>query len=319
MNKISDIEINVTIIIVCYNSLYLLKQCLEGLTQYTSGIDYEIIVVDNNSTEGRIEDVISGYNDIILIKNNINKGFAAANNQGLAIARGKYVLFLNNDVIFFENSIKEVFEFAETKPGKIIVGCKLLNSDKTLQHSVYDYPTLLNVFTSNFFLYLLFPKSKFFNKYHQMNKGLNKPKEVQVVTGAFLLAQTTKMKELRGFDERFLFYNEETDLCYRFHKSGGLIYYFPDTSIIHLKGGTANKDLRNRYRNESLATIRFFQKHFNGANFFFACIFHYVGMLIRIPIFFIVGILKKDKSLIIRSKANFYNLSAYPKNNFKKS
>ena len=310
-------EKDVSIIIVCYNSLHLLRQCLDGLVKFTSDINYEIIVVDNNTTEGSTEETVSNLNSVVLIKNKDNKGFAAANNQGLAIARGKYVLFLNNDVIFLDNSIKKVYEFAETLKEQIIVGCKLLNSDKTIQYSVYDYPTLLNVFTSNFFLYLLFPKSKFFNKYHQMNKGIIEPTEVQVVTGAFLFSHTYYIKQLGGFDERFTFYNEETDLCYRFFNAGGKIYYYPNTSLIHLKGATANKNLTRRYKNESFATIRYFQKHFNGFSYFLACFAHYTGMLIRIPIFSIAGIIRKDKVLIIRAFSNLRNLFSFPTNAFK--
>jgi GT2 family glycosyltransferase len=150
-----------------------------------------------------------------------------------------------------------------------------------------------------------------------MNKGINKPTKVQVVTGAFLFSHTYKIKQLGGFDERFTFYNEETDLCYRFFNAGGKIYYYPYTSLIHLKGATANRNLTRRYKNESFATIRYFQKHFNGFSYFLACFAHYTGMLIRIPIFSIAGIIKKDKVLIIRAFSNLRNLFTFPTNVFK--
>ena len=237
--------------------------------------------------------------------------------RGLEVAKGKYILFLNNDTIILENSIKMVYEFAGSIKKPIIVGCKLLNEDRTLQQSVYDFPKLLNVFTSNFFLYLLFPRSRYFNKYHYMNRKINKITEVDVVTGAFLFGNKDKIKELGGFDERFFFYNEETDLCYRFKKSGGKIFYFADSSVIHLKGGTANKNLSVRFTNEFIATIKFYQKHFRGLKFIMVIIFHYFGMLIRIPIFFFTGILTLNKLLILRSYYNIKNLFSYPQNLFK--
>jgi len=307
---------DLSIIIVNYNSFNHLKNCLASLVKFANDIKYEIIVVDNKSTEGLINDVLSKYDEIKLIKNNKNKGFGAANNQGLASAKGKYVLFLNNDTVFFENTIKKVFNFAESVKKPLIVGCKLLNSDKALQHSVFDFPSLWNVFTSNFFLYALFPKSKYFNKYHLMNSRINKTIEVDVVTGAFLFGCTKEIKEIGGFDERFFFYNEETDLCYRFKLNGGKIYYYPGTAIIHLKGGTANKISWFAYKNQSLSTIKFFQKHFSGINCISALAMHYIGIIIRIPIFLIIGLVTFNQNLRIRSFYYLKLLFIYPRNLF---
>ncbi|MCW9098175.1 MAG: glycosyltransferase, partial [Ignavibacteriaceae bacterium] len=150
--QVQELEIDVSVIIVNYNSTVLLKNCLNSVNEFTKELNYEIIVVDNNSVEGDIEKQLKNCDRIKLIKNDINKGFGAANNQGVKISKGKYVLFLNNDTVLFENSIKKVFEYAESVNEKCIIGCKLLNEDRSLQKSVYDFPTLLNVFTSNFFL-----------------------------------------------------------------------------------------------------------------------------------------------------------------------
>jgi hypothetical protein len=307
---------DVSIIIVNYNSFKLLQDCLESIFKHSTGCGFEIIVIDNNSSEGHVDDVVRDFDEITLIKNKINKGFGAANNQGLAIAKGKYVLFLNNDTILFENTIKKVFDFAETLNENSIIGCKLLNKDKSLQHSVYDFPSLLNVFTSNFFLYSLFPKSKLFNKYHLMNRKINETTKVDVVTGAFLFGTKEKLKEIGGFDERFFFYNEETDLCYRFKQNGGKIFYYPQTAIIHLKGGTAKKSGWFAYKNQSLSTIKFFQKHFSRFNFIVALVLHYIGIFIRIPTFLLIGILTLNRDLIIRSYYYLKLLFLYPKNLF---
>nr|MCU0344129.1 glycosyltransferase [Ignavibacterium sp.] len=170
--QIQKLEIDVSIIIVNYNSTEFLKDCLDSIEKFTTGINFEIIVIDNNSMTGDFDELLKYHDKITLIKNNVNRGFGAANNQGVKAAKGKYVLMLNNDTILFENSVKKVFDFDESLEGENIIGCKLLNEDKSVQKSVYDFPIFLNVFTSNFFLYLLFPKSKYFNKYHLMNKGI---------------------------------------------------------------------------------------------------------------------------------------------------
>lgn len=309
-------NLDLSILIINYDSFKLLENCLSSLYRQTNDINIEVIVIDNNSSEGNIDDVVSDFDEIILIKNKVNKGFGAANNQGLKIARGKYVLFLNNDTLLLENSLKKVFDFAESLNENSIIGCKLLNEDKSLQHSAFDFPSLCNVFTSNFFLYALFPKNKFFNKYHQMNNRINKTTEVDVVTGAFLFGCTKEIREISGFDERFFFYNEETDLCYRFKLNGGKVYYYPGTAIIHLKGGTANKISWFAYKNQSLSTIKFFQKHFSGINYMSMLVTHYIGIFIRIPIFLIIGLVTFNQNLLIRTFYYLKLLFIYPENLF---
>lgn len=315
--QVQKLEIDISIIIINYNSTELLINCLDSIEKFTIGINYEVIVVDNNSVIGNIETLLKNRDRITLIKNDVNRGFGAANNQGVKIAKGKYILLLNNDTILFEHSIKKVFDFAETLEGNEIVGCKLLNEDKTIQKSVYDFPTLLNLFTANLFLYLLFPRSKYFNKYQLMNRGLNKTTEVDVVTGAFIFISRKKFEELDGFDERFFFYMEDTDLCYRHKKDGGKVIYFPDTSIIHLKGKSAKGESWFKNKHQSISTIKFFQKHFSGMKFLLAILFHYTGLIIRIPLFILGGISTFNTKLIMRGLFYIRLLFIYPASQFK--
>jgi GT2 family glycosyltransferase len=308
---------DISIVIVNYYSTELLKGCLDSIYNYTQGIDFEIIVVDNGSLAGEVENLIKEYSGIKLIKNESNKGFGAANNQGAELANGKYLLFLNNDTILQENSIKKVSDFADSIHEENIIGCRLLNEDNSIQKSVFDFPTLANVFTSNFFLYLLFPKSKHFNKYHLMNSGLSTITEVEVVTGAFLFIAINIFKKLGGFDERFFFYMDETDLCYRQKQKKGKVIYYPETSVIHLKGKSAKGEswFKNKY--QSISTIKFFQKHFTGMSFFLAIVFHYSGLLLRIPIFLIGGILLMKRDLVKRSLYYLRLIFIYPANESK--
>lgn len=315
--QVQKLTIDVSVITVNYNSIELLKNCLDSLQKFTKDINYEIIVVDNNSMTGDIDKLLKDYDRITLVKNDVNKGFGSANNQGVKIAKGKYVLLLNNDTILFENSIKKVFDFTESLKGNIIIGCKLLNEDRSIQKSVYDFPTLLNVFTSNFFLYLFFPRSKYFNKYHLMNKGLNDMTEVDVVTGAFLFMDRKIFDSLGGFDERFFFYMDDTDLCYRHKKNNGKVIYYPETSIIHLKGKSAKGESWFKNKHQSISTIKFSQKHFVGLKFFLAIIFHNTGLLVRIPLFILGGILMLKTDLIRRGFFYFRLIFLYPANQFK--
>jgi len=315
--QIHKLEIDVSIVIINYNSTPLLKNCLDTVEKFTSGINYEIIVVDNNSMTGDVDELLKIHDRITLIINDVNRGFGAANNQGVEVAKGKYVLLLNNDTILFEDTIKKVFDFAETLEGNEIIGCKLLNEDKSVQKSVYNFPNLLNVFTSNFFLYLLFPKSKYFNKYHLMNKGISRITEVDVVTGAFIFISLKRFEELGGFDERFFFYMEDTDLCYRHRNVGGKVIYLPDTSIVHLKGKSAGSDSLFKNKYQSISTVKFFQKHFFGVEFLLMLFFHYVGLLLRIPLFMLGGMFTLNKNLVMRGFYHLRLIFLYPANEFK--
>ena len=310
---------DVSIIIVSYNNFDLLDNCLDSVYRITKGIDYEVIIVDNASKESGLDIVVAKYKNLTLIRNDTNRGFASANNQGISIAKGKFILLLNNDTVLTENSIYQVFNFASMLQYDCIVGCKLLNPDRTLQHSVYDFPTAWNVFTSNFFLYVINKKNSFFSKYHLMNTGIDTITEVDVVTGAFLFASVNGLKKINGFDERFFFYNEETDLCYRFKNAGGKIFYYPDTSVIHIKSGSANKNLWFKFKNQSFAQIRYFQKHFKGWTFYFSIFCHYFGLFIRVPILFLIGLFTMNKYSMKRSIYFFRLLFHYPKNLFKKT
>ena len=315
--QVQKLRIDVSIVIINYYSTELLEGCLYSIYKHTRGINFEIILVDNGSVAGELENFLTKYPGIKLIKNNTNNGFGAANNQGVELANGKYLLFLNNDTLLQENSIKQVFDYAESKKNNTIIGCKLLNEDKSIQKSVFDFPTLANVFTSNFFLYLLFPKSKYFNKYHLMNKGINRITEVEVVTGAFLFLPKTTFTMLGGFDERFFFYMDETDLCYRHKQNDRKVIYYPETSVIHFKGKSANGEswFKNKY--QSISTIKFFQKHFTGLKYFLLLFFHYTGIIFRVPLFFISGILLMKKDLVKRSLYYVRLIFVCPANEFK--
>lgn len=309
--------VDVSIIIVNYNGFDLLKNCLNTLYKYADGFNFEVILIDNNSIEGDIEEVVKGFDKVKLIKNKINLGFSRANNIGLNLAQGKYVLFLNNDIYFTENSIKKIFDFAEGNNEKTFIGCKLLNPDKSWQTSTACFPSLLNFLSSNFFLYRLFPSSSYLNKYYLQKKKINVPIEVDYVLGAFLFGDRGVLLKLNGFDERFFFYAEDIDLCYRLSLIGGKTIFYPETSVVHIGGASVKNNQWFKYKNKAISELQFFQKHKNGIELIFGIIIHYSGNLIRIPITFIVGTIMLNKQLLIRSYFHAKLLFIYPKNLFK--
>ncbi len=308
---------DVSVIIINYNQFNLLENCIKSLVEKTSGIEYEIIVVDNGSTEGNVEEITSKFASVRLIKNTDNIGFSAANNQGAEVAEGNYLLILNNDTEFIENSIKIVYDFATSQSKEIVVGIKLLNEDGSMQESVYDYTTVWNSFTENFFLYKLFPRSKLFNKYYQNYHNYSDAVEAGVVKGAFLFISKKSFEKLNGFDERFFFFGEELDLCCRFNKEIGKVFYYPLTSIIHIGGAATEKNLWFKYRNQTIAKIQFYQKHFSGISFALGIFFHFTGLTMRTVFYILGGIFTLNKNLLQKSYYFLKQIFVYPKNEFK--
>lgn len=309
--------VDISIIIVNYNSFDLLDNCLKSIIRFIKGCSYEIIVVDNHSTEGDVELITSKYSNIILIKNDKNIGFAAANNIGFRHAKGRYTLILNNDTVFHENTLKNLFDFAETLEHEVFLGCKLLNEDGSHQISIADFDTVTNSIGENFFIYKLFPKSKLFNRFNANYTNELLPFEVDVVKGAFIFCSSSAIYKLNGFDHRFFFYAEETDLCCRFKKLGGKIFYHPSTSIYHLGGASTEGDLWFKFKNQSIAKIQIYQKHYSGIEAFLLKTFHYTGMLLRVPLYFLGGISTFNLSLIKKSYYYFRTLFVYPQNTFR--
>ncbi len=309
--------VDVSIVIVNYNSFPLLDNCLRTLFLETKEITFEVIVVDNGSIERGINEIISKYLKVKFVLNETSKGFAAANNQGFKEASGKYILMLNNDVVFIEDVISKVVKFSKENNDQFIIGCKLLNEDRTHQISIVDFDTLPNLFGENFFLYKLFPKSKTLSKYHLNDELITEPIEVDAVKGAFLFLPHTILKELGGLDERFFFYYEETDLCYRWKSKGGKVYYYPCGELIHIGGASTDSNLWLKFRNQHVSKIQFFQKHFRGIKFLLAVSIHELGLLLRFPLYFVVGLIKGNKSLIKKSGCYLRSIFVYPAKNQK--
>lgn len=279
----------------------MLRECIESVHEFIpQNISIEIIVVDN-SDKLDVREYLSGLTGVILIQNKTNKGFAAANNQGLSIAKGKYILFLNNDTLFLEDSLTELIRFYNRVGGNSIIGCKLLNKDLSHQFSVFDFDSISNRFGEYFFIFHLAKRSGRFNKFHKSLSNPDDVMQVDVVKGAVLFTGREEMLRLGGFDETFFFYNEETDLCWRHKQSGGQVWYFPKTAIIHLGGSTTDEMQYFSVKNLAKSNLTFFQKHNPAPKRWLYYLIHYTGYALRVPIFALNGIIKTDRSYFTKS------------------
>ena len=156
-------SIDVSIIIVNWNTCDLLRQCLQSVYEQGSS-NYEVIVVDNASSDDSVNMVRREFSQVILLTNSVNRGFAAANNQGMALAKGRYVLLLNSDTIVLDRAIEKTVAYADRNPNTAVTGCRILNPDGTLQNSCFMFPSILNWFLFSTYLYRLFPRSRFFGR-----------------------------------------------------------------------------------------------------------------------------------------------------------
>ena len=312
MDKDISKKVDISIIIINYKDYEMTERCVDSILKHTSSSNFEIVIVDNSSDQTKAANFQSKYQSAILIANEDNKGFSAANNQALKVIKGKYLLFLNNDTLFIEDTLQRVYKLSNEIKSPSFIGCKLLNGDLSHQESISDFDTLGNVLGESIFLYKIFPNIRFFNKYFLNRKEFNKQIEVDIIKGAFIFSQTEHIKRMGGFDENFYFYGEEVDLCHRFKMEGGKIFYLPTTSIVHIGRATSMKNLQFKFINQSKAKLKIYYKYHNGLELYSMILFHYMGILLRIPLYIIFGVLKFEKLSILKSYYYFRTLFINP-------
>ena len=242
----------------------------------------EIIVIDNNSSDNSIEYLQPRFPAVKFIANKENVGFAKACNQGLKLAKGKYILFLNPDTIIPEDCFQKSIAFLESKPGAGALGIKMLDgSGRFLKESKRSFPSPMTSLFKLSGLSKLFPHSRIFSKYHLGHLDENKDHEIDVLAGAFMMVKKEVLDKTGGFDEVFFMYGEDVDLSYRIQKTlcaetngNYKNYYFAGSTIIHFKGESTRRGSMNYVRMFYNAMSIFVRKHYGGtkAGFFnFLC------------------------------------------------
>ncbi len=257
-----------SIVIVNYNVKYFLEQCLHSVQDACQGLTAETFVVDNASVDGSVRMVREKFPEVILIENKENRGFSAANNQAIRRASGEYVLLLNPDTIVEHDTLMKVVTFMDSHPDAGGLGVKMLDGKgKFLPESKRGLPYPSVAFFKVFGLSALFPKSKFFSRYHLGHLDPDKTHPVDVLSGAFMLIRKTVLDRIGLLDEEFFMYGEDIDLSYRITQAGYRNYYFPETRIIHYKGESTKKGSLNYVFLFYNAMIVFAGKHFSKKNF----------------------------------------------------
>jgi len=245
---------DISIIIVNWNTRELLKNCIASIAATVRDIRYEVIVVDNASSDGSVEMLRDSFPETRIIENRENRGFGAANNQAMRIMKGRYALLLNSDTVLCEDAVEKLFAFMENHAEAGMACGQLLNADGSKQNSIASFPNLFTLLMNTSLLEYLFPSRFPSKRYHHI-----KPLEVDSCIGACMIVRKKAIDEVGMFDERYFFFFEETDWALRMQKAGWKSFHLPDAQIYHLQGQSVGHDIRSRmefYRSR----YKFFRK-----------------------------------------------------------
>jgi GT2 family glycosyltransferase len=262
-----------SIIIVNYNVKFFLEQCLLSVSKAVVGMEAEILVVDNASTDGSCDYLPAKFRNVQFSWNTENLGFGKACNQALKQAKGNYILFLNPDTIVPEDCFRACISFFEQTENAGAVGIRMLDgSGRFLPESKRSFPSPATSFYKLSGLSFLFPHSKTFGRYHLGYLNEQQNHAVDVLAGAFMMIPKKLLDEVGGFDESFFMYGEDVDLSYRIQRTTNPAtgeqfrnYYFSEQSILHFKGESTKKSSANYVRMFYDAMRRFVQKHYSSS------------------------------------------------------
>jgi GT2 family glycosyltransferase len=269
---------DVSIIIVNYNTADLLVQAIQSIFQANIKYSFEIIVVDNASSDDSCLRVKETSKEVILIENRENVGFSKANNQGIVVSNGNNILFLNSDTIVLENTVNYLIEFLNSHPNVAAGGPKLLNFDRSLQRSWFDFPnpvkTFLNLLGISFYLVKLKRFKVFKYVFGKSNKpaflidNLEEERAVDYLTLACLLVRKQTLIQIGCLDENIFFYHEDCELGYKLRNQKLATYYLPKYSIIHLGGSSSQKRIISSFQQYYLNLTYIYKKHEPTLSFF---------------------------------------------------
>ncbi|MCB2154736.1 glycosyltransferase family 2 protein [bacterium] len=257
-------DLDISLIIVHRNGVQLLRDCLQSLPAACAGITWEAIVVDNGSTDGSPEMVEKEFPEARLIPNKDNAGFTRANNQGLEIARGRYLVLLNNDTEALPDAFAKAVEYLDANTDVGTAGLKLLNPDRSRQLSCRRFPTFQQALFNRYSLLTrLFPNNPYSANYLMSDIEDDKIHDVDWVSGACLIARREVYDSIGGLDERFFMYSEDVDYCLRVWQARYRVIYLPIASVVHYIGQTSAKypfmPILSRHR----SMYRFYKKHYS--------------------------------------------------------
>lgn len=235
----SDTNIDLSVLIVSWNTAKFLQECLKSVFTYIEGLEFEVIVVDNNSSDESVEIVKEQFPSVKLIVNNANKGFVEANNQGFKISKGRNILLLNSDTVILDNSMRKIIGFLDSNPSVGVATGKVLNEDRSFQRPFKRYPHWLGSYFRHTTRLIYGFDTPFHQRYCMGFSDQDAQLTVDWVSGAYLFVKRNALDSETVLDPDIFMYCEDTLLCYSVRQKGYKIYYLPVAPIIHYEGKSA--------------------------------------------------------------------------------
>lgn len=253
---------DLSIIVVTYNSRNYIGNCLSSIFKAVSNLSSEVIIVDNNSQDGTIDYIKRYFQDLKLIVNKENLGFAFAVNQGIKASQGSHILLLNPDTVVNPDTISCMLDFIDKKEKCGAIGCLIKNTDGSIQPSFGNFPSIITEFFQNLGLYKLIPKGRVIPYNIFTRHKFKKIHRVDWAGGSCLMLKKEAINKVGLLDENFFLYLEEVDWCYRAYKMGFKIFFFPNVFTIHHLRKSAEKNLEKAVISETESLIYYFKKHY---------------------------------------------------------
>ena len=301
--------IDVSIIIVNYNSSRFLVNLVKSIYKFHVSLNLEIIIIDNASLDNfnEVSKQIKKIYPIKILSSQENVGFAMANNLAVKIAQGKYVLLLNPDTLFVDNSLERVFKLAEKISKPRIIGVKLLDENLNYQTSKQTFPNVINYLFQAFFLDSIFRGSKLFDRVYYGWQNSEKSAFVDSVKGAFLFVSKKLYDQLGGLDSDYFLYTEEVDFCFRAKNKGIKSYYFPEAKLVHFGGESMESTKLSTFIELYESKILFIKKHYSSLYSKFFKLILFIAAFNRTILNFILYLLRPSNPFYV----NKYRLFLY--------
>ncbi|WP_374017416.1 glycosyltransferase family 2 protein [Paenibacillus thiaminolyticus] len=299
---------DLSIIIVNYNTKQLTLNCLQSVYQSKSDFLYEVILIDNYSTDDSIEAIRHNYPRVKLISNKHNAGFSKANNQGIRIAQGRYILLLNSDTVIQPDTLDVMIQFMDEHPEVGASGCKVVLPDGSLDKACRrGFPTPSATFFYVSRLSKLFPKNPRINAYHREDLDPDEAYPIDCLIGAFMMVRREAIDQVGMLDERFFMYGEDVDWCYRIKQAGWENYYYPKTQIIHYKRASSrNKPYKITYEFHRAIYV-LYNKHFKKKYPFWVTVLMYAGIGTKLGLAMVMNTLARARASLRPPKPAYSN------------
>ena len=292
---------SISVIIVTHNSADVISGCLDSFREWIGKKDViELILIDNASRDGTPNILKEKYPGLKLVENTVNRGFAAAVNQGIALAKFEYVMLLNPDTELQEGFLANLIAYLDRADHPAVIGCRLLDLQGTPQISCWKDPSLRTLVLEMFLPYHI--------SLPLVTEQPLRTGEVSAVSGAAMVLPRALAGELSGFDEGFFMYLEDLDFCKRAKKAGYLTGFLEEARVKHIGGKSSSGNLNMFFVNYYSSKLRYFRKHFSAAVAGIASLLIHAGCALRIPIYALAGLVLLKKEFMALAKAHLFAL-----------